>query len=324
MPPTLLGITLVTFLLMDLAPSDRAAMQMPSGATNDAQVRVDSLRRLREHYGMIDPETAEPYSVWYRYGRWLTNAVQLQLAGPGESAQDFRSRVTAALPVTALINFLALGLALAVAIPLGARLGMSTGTGADRLISGTLFLAYGVPEFLVATLLVLVFGGAWLFDWFPDAFLRSDGSDQWPAWRQLLDLGYHLVLPVATLAIGPCVVITRFLRNSVARVAASDFVTNMRAWGLPEAVVRKRAVRNGLSPVVTLIGTLLPLLVSGSVVVEQVFSLPGMGRLAFGAVMARDQGMVMALTLLVSVVTLLGLLLSDVLQRTVDPRVRLR
>ncbi len=129
---------------------------------------------------------------------------------------------------------------------------------------------------------------------------------------------------MATLAIGPCVVITRFLRNSVARVAASDFVTNMRAWGLPEAVVRKRAVRNGLSPVVTLIGTLLPLLVSGSVVVEQVFSLPGMGRLAFGAVMARDQGMVMALTLLVSVVTLFGLLLSDLLQRTVDPRVRLQ
>ena len=127
-----------------------------------------------------------------------------------------------------------------------------------------------------------------------------------------------------SLAIGPCVVITRFLRNSVARVAASDFVTNMRAWGLPEAVVRKRALRNGLSPVVTLIGTLLPLLVSGSVVVEQVFSLPGMGRLAFGAVLARDQGMVMALTLLVSVVTLLGLLLSDLLQRTVDPRVRLR
>lgn len=324
MPPTLLGITLVTFLLMDLAPSDRAAMQMPLGATNNPQVRVDSLRRLREHYGMIDPETAEPYSVWYRYGRWLTNAVQLRLAGPGESAQDFRSRVTAALPVTVLINVLALGLALAVAIPLGARLGMSTGTGADRLISGTLFVAYGVPEFLFATLLVLVFGGVWLFDWFPVAHLRSDGSDQWPPWRQLLDLAYHLVLPVATLAIGPGVVITRFLRNSVARVAASDFVTNMRAWGLPESVIRKRAVRNGLSPVVTLIGTLLPLLVSGSVVVEQVFSLPGMGKLAFGAVMARDQGMVMALTLLVSVVTLFGLLLSDLLQRTVDPRVRLQ
>ena len=180
-----------------------------------------------------------------------------------------------------------------------------------------------VPEFLVATLWVLGFGGAWLFEWFPVDGLRSSGSGEWSAWRQLLDLAHHLALPVATLAIGPCVVITRFLRESVGRVVRSDYVLNMRAWGLPESVVRRRALRNGLSPVVTLIGTLLPLLVSGSVVVENVFSLPGMGSLAFDAVRTQDRGMVMAVTLLVSTVTLSGILLSDVLHRVVDPRVRL-
>ncbi len=211
---------------------------------------------------------------------------------------------------------------MAVALPLGARLGMALGSGADRVVSGALFVAYGIPEFLVATLLVLGFGGVWLFEWFPVSGLRSNGSGEWPAWRQLLDLAHHLVLPVLTLAIGPCVVITRFLRESVGRVVRSDYVLNMRAWGLPESVVRRRALRNGLSPVVTLIGTLLPLLVSGSVVVEKIFSLPGTGRLAYLAVTSRDQGMVMALTLLVSIVTLSGLLLSDVLHRVVDPRVK--
>ena len=326
MVPTLLGITLVTFLLMDLAPADQAVLNLPENTdtADDAQVRGQALRRLREHYGLIDRETGEPFSVWYRYGTWLTNALRLQLAGPGESAGNFRSRIASALPVTALINLLALAVALGIALPLGARLGMTRGTSVDRVISGALFAVYGVLAFLVATLLVLGFGGAWLFDWFPVVGLRTDGSNQWPVWRQLLDLAYHLVLPVVTLAIGPCVVITRFVRNSVAQVMASDFVANMRAWGMPESVVRRRALRNGLSPVVTLIGTLLPLLVSGSVVVESVFSLPGMGGLAYSAVMAQDQGMVMALTLLVSFVTLVGLLLSDVLHRVVDPRVKLQ
>ena len=323
MLPTLLGITLVTFLLMDLAPSDRAELNLPFDAALDAKDRSKQFNRLQEHYGLIDRETKEPYSVWYRYGRWLSNAVGFQLAGPGESAEDFRSRIGAAAPVTLLVNLLALGAALAIALPLGARLGMAMGSATDRIVSGAMFVAYGVPEFLMATLLVLGFGGAWLFDWFPVVGLRSPGSGEWPAWQQLLDLAYHLVLPVGTLAIGPCVVITRFLRESVGRVVRSDYVLNMRAWGLPESVVRRRALRNGLSPVVTLLGTLLPLLVSGSVVVENVFTLPGMGSLAYGAVMTRDQGMVMALTLLVSTVTLSGLLLSDVLHRVVDPRVRL-
>lgn len=323
MVPTLLGITLVTFLLMDLAPADQAVLRLSDGNVT-AQVQKDSLTRLQIHYGLIDPETHEPYSVWYRYGRWLANALQLRLARPGESPEGFRARITSALPVTLLINFLALALALAVALPLGARLGMASGTGADRVVSGVLFVAYGVPEFLVATLLLLVFGGAWLFDWFPVVGLRSSSAELWPIWRQVLDLAHHLVLPVLTLAIGPCVVITRFLRNTVSQVATSDFVRNMRAWGLPESVVRQRALRNGLSPVVTLIGVLLPLLVSGSVVVEHVFSLPGMGDLAYSAVMDQDQGMVMALTLLVSTITLVGLVLSDVLHRVVDPRVKLQ
>lgn len=323
MLPTLLGITLVTFLMMDLAPADQAVLALSEGNL-DAEVQSRSLERLQEHYGLVDPRTHEPYSVWYRYGRWLTNAIRLELAGPGESTEGFRQRITSALPVTLLVNLLALVLALAVALPLGARLGMSAGSGADRLVSGALFLAYGIPEFLIATLLLLLFGGAWLFDWFPVVGLRTGGSEQWPMWRQLVDLGHHLVLPVATLAVAPCVVISRYVRSTVAQVVDSDFVRNMRAWGLPERTVRRRALRNGLSPVVTLIGVLLPLLVSGSVVVERVFSLPGMGGLAYGAVMGQDQGMVMALTLLVSTVTLAGLVLSDVLHRVVDPRVKLQ
>jgi peptide/nickel transport system permease protein len=139
-----------------------------------------------------------------------------------------------------------------------------------------------------------------------------------------LDLAAHLVLPVLTLALAPCIVVTRYVRDGVARAARAEFAVALRAWGMPERTVRRRALHHGLSPLITLLGVLLPALVSGSVVVESVFALPGLGRLAFDAALRQEQAMVMTMTLLVGSATLLGMLLSDILHRAVDPRVELR
>jgi peptide/nickel transport system permease protein len=327
MVPSLLGITLVTFLLMDLAPSSRAELRAARGGMAETAGAADSeagLQLLREHWGMVDPQTKEPYSIWRRYAQWLGRACTLDFAGPGEDADAFRGRLLDALPVTLLLNALALLLALGIAIPLGARLGMAAGGLLDRTASALMFLMLGVPEFLLATLLLLSLGGGWWAPVLPAGGLQSPGAASWPPWQQMLDMAAHLCLPVCALAVGPCVVVARFLRDSVARAAGSDFVQALRAWGTPERVVRRRALRAGMSPLVTLLGVLLPGLVGGSVVVESVFSLPGLGRLAFDAVMLQEYPMVMALTVLVSVVTLLSLLLSDLLHRAVDPRVELR
>lgn len=325
MLPTLLGISVVTFLLMDLAPVDRARIelvqQQGTGLT-DADERQLALTRLQVRYGLRDPVTLEPRSVWRRYGEWLGNALTFDLAGPGEDRERFTQRLRSALPVTLLVGVLALSLAAAAGIPLGGWLGMRAGGAGDRRMSLLLFVAAGLPEFLVATFLVLLFGGV-LLDWFPTAGLYTDGSEGWSLPRRLLDMAWHLLLPVVTLALAPAMLIARFLRESVSRTDRSDFAVNLRAWGLPEEQVCKRVLRNALAPLATLVGSLLPMLVGGSVVVETVFSLDGLGRLAWDAVLGRDQGMVMALTLLASLVTLGGLLLSDLLQRAVDPRVRL-
>ena len=131
-------------------------------------------------------------------------------------------------------------------------------------MSGGLLVLYGLPEFLVATLLVVLFGGGLFGELLPVVGLRSEGSESWSALAQLGDLARHLVLPVLTLAVAPCVVVARFLRESVARAARSDFVLALRGWGMPERYVRRRALRNGLSPLVTLAGTLPPALVGGS------------------------------------------------------------
>src|SRR5262249_41694603 len=121
----------------------------------------------------------------------------------------------------------------------------------------------------------------------------------------------------------PLLLVVRFLRESVSRAANAPFAHNLEAWGLEPQLVRARLLRAGCAPLATLAGTLLPLLVAGSIVVESVFSLHGVGRLAWAAVGSQDQAMVMALTLITSVVTLVALVASDLLHRLVDPRVRL-
>lgn len=325
MLPTLIGITFLTFLVLDLAPLDRASLEL---ATRDAPTQLDAnerevvLARLRIRYGLIDEATLEPVPVHERYARWLQSALSFNLAGGDEDQTAFRLRLLRAIPVSLLLGFWALLMALLVGVPLGAWLGMHAGSRADRAVSNLLFLVVGLPEVLVATLLLLTFGAAGL-GWLPTAGLASEFGVADSVFARLSDIASHLLLPVAVMAIGPIVLIARFLRESVARAAASTFSRNLEAWGIDPVVRRRRLLRAGFAPVATLVGSLLPMLIAGSIVVETVFSIDGVGRLAWDAVRTQDQAMVMAITLLVSVATLLSLLLSDLIHWWIDPRVRL-
>jgi peptide/nickel transport system permease protein len=189
-------------------------------------------------------------------------------------------------------------------------------------VSIVLLALAGVPEFLLATLLVLAFGVS--LPWLPISGLRSPGAERWDLVPQLLDLAHHLVLPVAVTAVGPAMYVARFVRDAVARAGTSPFAANLRALGMEPAVVRRRLLRHGIVPVATLAGELLPMLVAGSIVVENVFALDGLGHLAFQAVMGKEQPLLLALLVLGSAVTLCSLLLSDLLHRWIDPRVRLQ
>ena len=322
---SLLGVTFVTFLVLDLAPIDRAALEVAkrtehveSSAGSDRDV---ALARLRIRYGLVDAVTLQPVPVIRRYGTWLSNAARFRFCGPGEDPVEWQARLLRAVPVSLLLGSLALVLALAIGIPLGAWLGMRTGSRADRMASGTMFVVAGLPDVLVATLLLLWFAGP-VFDWFPASGLMSVGeASGWLA--ALLDRAHHLVLPVVVMAIGPILLIVRFLRESVARTSAMPFAQNLEAWGFEPAQRRRRVLRAALSPLATLTGSLLPMLVAGSIVVETVFSIEGVGRLAWAAVQSQDHAMVMAVTLGMSATTLAGFVLSDLLHRAVDPRVRL-
>lgn len=322
----LLGITFVTFAVIDAAPVDRAEIRVARAAADgslpDARSRAEAVLQLRIRYGMVDPLTHEPEPLWRRYWGWLRNAATLRFGGPFDDHAALWQRLALAAPVTALLGGLALFAAFAVGLSLGAWLGLRAGSRTDRVASGALLVAAGVPEFLAATLLLLAFSSLWL-QWLPAGGLRSPGAETWSLPAQLLDFARHLLLPVFVLALGPTVLVARFVRDSVARAAQAPFVDLLRGLGVERAVIRRRLLRHGCTPAATLVGSLLPMVVGGSIVVESLFALDGLGHLAFAAASEHDQPMLMATVVLGSVVTLVGFVLSDALHRVVDARVRL-
>jgi ABC-type dipeptide/oligopeptide/nickel transport system permease component len=208
-------------------------------------------------------------------------------------------------------------------VPLGAWWGARAARRAGRLVGGAALALSALPEFLVATLLLLFLGGGVGPALLPAVGLQSPGSDSWTAFARLGDLLAHLALPVAALALVPTVTVARFVAEGLGRALDGDVAHTMRGLGLGEPAVRRRALRHALSLVWTLLGVLVPSLLTGTVVVEQVFSIQGFGRLTLDAVLRRDVATTMASTLSVAVLVLLGLLVSDILHRLADPRVEL-
>lgn len=315
--PTLVGVTFVTFFVLDRAPVDRAALEIARRAeesgTAAAGEREVALARLRIRYGLVDPMTLEPVPVHVRYGRWLADAARLRLSGPGEDPVEFRARLARAAPVTLGLGALSLLVAFGLGVPFGARLGLRAGSRGERAASAATFALLGLPDALVATLLLLCFAGP-VFAWFPAGGLGGPG---------FFDHAHHLVLPVLAMSLGPFLLVVRFLRESVARAKDAPFAQNLDAWGFEPRERDRRVVRAALAPLATLVGGLLPMLVTGSVVVESTFAIDGMGRLLWNAVQTNDHAMVMAITLISAVVTLAALVLSDLAHRALDPRVRL-
>ena len=305
--PTLLGITFLAFAVVRAAPGDPLAAQgessLRSGGAGAAQMR--EYRRLM---GLDEP-------LLRGYGRWLSHLVRGDL---GDSFRDGRPVATLlreSLPVTLLLSLPSLLLGYLLAIPIGVACGARPGGPLDRVLSPAVFLLYSAPVPWIALLLVVSASDA---GW-PIQGLRSEGTSS------LGDLLAHLALPVACLTCGSLAVLSRFLRSSMAEEMGQDYVRTARAKGLSEArVVLRHALPNALLSLITLFGLTFPALVSGAVIVERIFGLPGMGRLTFDAVLGRDVPVLMGVITLAGVMTLLGTLASDLLYGAADPRISAR
>jgi len=220
------------------------------------------------------------------------------------------------------LSGISLLLAYLISIPLGIYSSTHQYSIGDRMTTLGLFTLYSLPNFWVATMAIVYFGGGDFWNVFPVFGLRSLGSENWSFWTRTSDLVWHLVLPVTCLTYVTLAVLSRYMRASMLEVIRQDFIRTARAKGLSErTVVFRHALRNSLIPIVTLMADLLPALIGGSIVIETIFSIPGMGQLSFEAVLNRDYPLIMAIFTLSALLTLVGILLSDFVYTLVDPRI---
>ncbi|HTY40857.1 MAG TPA: ABC transporter permease [Thermoanaerobaculia bacterium] len=306
--PTLFGIAVVVFVLLHLAPGTPGA----GGADSARRMSGKAAAEMRRLYGLDRPLPEQ-------FGLWIGRVARLDL---GESFVDHRpvsERIREALPYTLALNGLALAFALALAIPIGVAAGARPEGAFDRASAAVLFALYSLPTFWAALLLQTLF--AVQLRWLP---LYGAVSDAAPTgWAGLADRLAHLALPVTCLTYGTLAFVARLVRSGVAEARTSDYVLAARARGASaRRAIWGHAFPNALLPVITLTGLLLPALLSGSVIVERIFARPGLGRLYFDSILARDYPVVLALSLLSAVVTLAATLLADLALAAADPRVR--
>ena len=316
--PTFLGISIVTFLVVQLAPGSPVYLRL---LQQQSQVGSDTLPQkiiedTKKLYGLDKP-------LWQRYVLWLGRLVRLEF---GESYKDGRSvkvKILEALPITLQLNILSILLVYLISVPIGVYSATHQHSWPDTITTVVLFILYSLPSFWLAMLLMYFFGGGQFFDWFPIYGLSSVGADEWPWYWRLLDRLWHIVLPVTCLTYGSLAGISRYTRAGMIEVIRQDYVRTARAYGFPEkVVVFKYALRNSLIPIITLLGTLLPALIGGSVIIESIFSIPGMGKLSFEAILSRDYPLIMGILSISALLTLIGLIVSDIMYALADPRIK--
>ena len=325
MVPTFIGITLIGFLIMRLAPGDPAELRAAGGlgAAAGGGISVEkrgsvdeAIAQWRAQYGLDKP-------LHVQYLVWLKNIATLSFGESFKDNQSVWSKIAERLPVTVKLNFWSIVVVYLVAIPLGVYSATHPNSWGDQVTTLAAFILFAVPLVWAATMAIVFICGGDFYYLFPPGGLESiDFSDNWPIWRKLQDRAWHIFLPVVLLSYDGFAGLSRYMRASMLEVLAQDYVQVARAKGLSEKrVIFKHVLRNSLIPQVTILASILPGLIGGSVIIETIFSIPGLGQLGFESVLARDYPTVLALFTVSALLTLIGILISDLLLAVVDPRI---
>ncbi len=312
MIPLLLGITVICFFVMRLAPGSPTDLQTQMNPKASTEMK----ERLMSMYELDKP-------IHVQYWSWLTKL------GRGDLGTSFSSdhrkvadKILERLPITVIINFLSLIIIIAVAVPIGVLSAVHQDSLFDKVTAVLVFIGFAVPTFWLALLMMIFFGIH--LGWLPISGLRSLNYEYLSAWGQLADLVKHLILPVFISAFGGLAGLSRYMRANMLEVIRQDYILTARAKGLSERqVIYKHALRNALLPAITILGLSIPGLIGGSVIFETIFAIPGMGQLFYLSVMARDYPTVMGILLIGAILTLVGNLIADLSYALADPRIRI-
>jgi peptide/nickel transport system permease protein len=300
---TLVLISLIVFAGVRAIPGDPA--RVLAGAEADAA----GLEEIREKYGLNDPLAVQ-------YFRWVGHAVRGDLGVSIRTRQSVASTVATKLPITLQLASLSILVALAIAIPAGVLAAVKRNTAWDVLMSGISLGGVSIPNFWLGIMLILLVSVR--LGWLP-------ASGYVPPWQDPLDNLRRMLMPALVLGTGLAAVLMRQTRNAMIEVLSADYIRTARAKGLAQpAVIVRHALRNSLVPVVTILGLQMGALMSGAVVTEQIFVVPGFGRLVVESVFTRDYPLVQGVVLITASSYVLINLLVDVSYSVLNPRIRIR
>ena len=300
---TVIVVSFVTFVGVNVLPGDPVNALIPI----DAQQDREFVEQVREEWGLNDP-------IVVRYGRWLGDAVQGDLGRSLVTGQPVTDEITHRLPITLELMAVAVGFSLLVAVPLGAFAGYREGRRSDRLVSGFAQAGLSLPVFVTGLILIYVF--ALKLQWFPAV-----------GWNRLSDgLGPNLksvALPALSLAVTEIAVYTRVLRSDMIATLKENYILSARAKGLTDRfILFRHGLRPSLLTLVTVVGLNIGFLIGGSLVIEYLFAIPGLGKRLFSAIQQRDFMMVQAITILITVFYVIVNTATDLVYMVVDPRIR--
>src|SRR5919198_4198007 len=303
--PTFFGITLLSFTVLRLAPGDPILILF--GAQN---LRADEMAALRAAYGLDQP-------IPIQYLSWLGHLLTGDFGRSFLYKRPVIEMIQAALPNTLLLASLALVCTIVIGVPMGVIAARFRGSWIDQVIRIFGVVGHAVPAFWFALLWILILSVQ--FRLFPVGGMLTVGKDAY----DIPDRLAHLVGPVVTFSLAGVSHYSRYMRTETLEVLGQDYVRTARAKGLHEQVVLfVHALRNALLPLVTAVGSQVAFLLSGAIVIEQVFAWPGMGRMTYEAARSKDYPIIMAVVVLTSVMLLASYIIRDVAYGVVDPRVR--
>jgi len=306
----LVGISIVSFAIMHIAPGNPVDLMTDRLATAEEKARIATL------YGFDQP-------IPVQYIRWASQVIQGNFGRSFVTGEKVLDMIAARLPATLFLNFLTLIIIYALSIPIGIISAIKQYSWFDHVVTFYAFLGQSMPQFWLALLLLFYVGLR-----FP--FIQTAGMSSYGVtvateglWAVLVDRSRYLILPLTVVTFSNLASITRYMRASMLDVINQDYVRTAKAKGLaPKIVILKHAFRNALLPLVTMMGFELPILFSGSVIIETIFAWPGVGLLSWNAVMQRDYQVIMAFNLLGASMMVLGSFLADMLYLVVDPRIK--
>jgi len=287
---------------------------------------------LNDSYDRIKNESSRikcyiPSFKWYghknQYHHWVVNFLTGDFGTSYRDGRPVSDKIWDAVRWTLLINGLAIFFAYLFSVPIGVRSAVHRGSRFDKASTLTLFILYSLPSFWVATLLmVFLTTPEYGMNFFPTMGLGEipDGAS---FWQVFFIRGHHLVLPVFCLTYGALAFISRQMRGGMLNVLQQDYIRTAKAKGLSQKkIVWKHAFKNALFPIITLFASVFPAALAGSVVIEMIFNIPGMGRLTIDSIYTKDWPVVYSIVMMASILTMAGILISDILYAMIDPRVR--